>query len=72
MTDWMAYVYQQKPMPNTFTGVQVQLYVIDTNGNYRQIGAAPTDENGYYTLTWKPDIAGSAAGVPAKSSVLLQ
>jgi hypothetical protein len=58
MTDWMAYVYQQKPMPNTFTGVQVQLYVLDSNGNYRQIGASSTDENGYYTLTWTPDISG--------------
>ena len=58
MSDWMAYVYQQKPMPTTFAGVQVQLYVLDTNGNYRQIGAAPTDENGYYTLSWKPDIEG--------------
>lgn len=58
MTEWMAYVYQQKPMPTNFTGVQVQLYVLDSNGNYREIGNAPTDENGYYTLTWQPDIPG--------------
>jgi outer membrane protein assembly factor BamB len=58
MTDWMAYIYQQKPFPSSFTGVPVQLYAIDANGNYRQIGTATTDENGYYTLTWKPDIPG--------------
>ena len=26
MKDWMGYVYQQKPEPTNFTGVQVQLY----------------------------------------------
>ena len=29
------------------------------NGNYRQIGTAATDENGMYSLTWTPDIAGN-------------
>ena len=58
MTEWMAYVYQQKPTPTDFTGVQVNLYVIDSNGNYRQVGTAQTDESGYYSLTWKPDIPG--------------
>jgi hypothetical protein len=58
MTDWMAYVYQQKPMPNNFKGVQVEVYIVDSNGNYRQVGTTQTDENGYYTLTWKPDIPG--------------
>ena len=59
MKDWMGYVYQQKPEPTNFTGVQVQLYVLDSNGNYRQIGTATTDENGMYSLTWAPDIAGN-------------
>jgi len=58
MTDWMAYVYQQKPMPTAFTGVDIQLYVVDSNGNYRQIGSSKTDQNGYYSVTWKPDISG--------------
>jgi hypothetical protein len=58
MKDWMAYVYQQKPIPTDFTGVDVEVFVVDSNGNYRQIGAAQTDESGYYTLTWKPDIPG--------------
>lgn len=58
MSEWMAYVYQQKPFPTDFTGVEVQLFVMDSNDNYRQIGNTQTDENGYYTLTWKPDIPG--------------
>lgn len=58
MKDWMGYVYQQKPLPTDFTGVPVALYVLDANGNYRSIGTATTDENGFYSLTWKPEIPG--------------
>ena len=59
MKDWMGYVYQQKPEPTNFTGVPVQIYVLDSNGNYRQIGTSMTDENGKYSLTWTPDVAGN-------------
>ena len=58
MGDWMAYVYQQKPHPTDFTGVTVQLSVIDQNNNTRPIGTAVTDINGAYSLQWTPDIAG--------------
>ena len=59
MTDWMGYVYQQQPMPTNFTGVPVQLYILDSNGNYRPIGTATTDVTGTYHLVWTPDIAGN-------------
>jgi hypothetical protein len=58
MTDWMGYIYQQKPQPMNFTGVPVQLYVVDSNGNYRTIGSANTTSDGKYTLTWTPNISG--------------
>ncbi len=58
MKDWMGYVYQQKPLPNNFTGVPVTINVLDSNGNYRTIGTATTDETGTYSLTWTPDIPG--------------
>ena len=58
MTEWMAYVYQQAAKPTDFTGVPVTLTVIDANGNYRVIGTATTDSNGFYSLTWTPDITG--------------
>jgi hypothetical protein len=32
--------------------------VLDSNGNYRQIGQATTNINGKYSFTWIPDIAG--------------
>ncbi len=58
MTDWMGYVYQQKPLPTNFTGVDIQINVIDANGNYRTIGTAISDATGQYNLIWKPDIPG--------------
>ncbi len=58
MKDWMGYVYQQKPMPSNFTGVDVTISVIDGNGNFRNIGVAKTDASGSYSLQWKPDIEG--------------
>ncbi|HII85235.1 TPA: PQQ-binding-like beta-propeller repeat protein [Candidatus Bathyarchaeota archaeon] len=58
MTDWMAYVYQQKPLPMTFKGVEVSLNVVDSNGNYRNIGTATTDASGMFSYHWKPDIEG--------------
>jgi len=59
MEDWMGYVYQQKPLPSDFTGVDVTIDVIDSNGNFRNIGTAQTDRTGMYSFTWKPDIDGN-------------
>ena len=58
MSDWMGYVYQQKPLPTNFTGVEVTINVLDSNGNYRTIGTTTTDAKGFYTLNWTPDVAG--------------
>jgi hypothetical protein len=58
MSDWMGYVYQQKPCPTDFTGVDVTISVIDANDNYRTIGTATTDASGYYSIAWTPDISG--------------
>jgi outer membrane protein assembly factor BamB len=59
MTAWMGYVYQQQPEPTNFTGVKVQLAVLDSNGNHYPIGYATTDESGTYSLTWTPNITGN-------------
>jgi hypothetical protein len=59
MTDWMAYVYQQQPKPTNTTGVPVSIDVIDGNGNYRNIGSTTTDAEGFYSVSWTPDIAGT-------------
>ncbi len=58
MKDWMGYVYQQKPLPTNFTGVEVTLNVLDANGNFRTIGTTTTDASGMYAYQWTPDIEG--------------
>jgi hypothetical protein len=59
MADWMGYVYQQKPLPTNFVGVNVNIDVLDANGNYRSIGTATTDATGKFSLVWTPDIPGN-------------
>jgi hypothetical protein len=58
MTDWMEYIYQQKPRPTDTVGVEVALTVLDANGNCRPIGSATSDDNGFYSFEWVPDIPG--------------
>jgi hypothetical protein len=58
MSGWMSYVYQQRPLPANFTGVDVTIDVLDSNNNYRSIGTAKTDASGTYSLQWAPDVEG--------------
>jgi len=58
MTDWMEYIYMQQPKPSNTTGVPVTLSVIDANGNYREIGTTTTNDDGFYSFQWTPDISG--------------
>jgi hypothetical protein len=55
---WMEYVYMQKPRPSNATGVPVTIDVIDSNGNYRNIGTTTSDANGFFSFQWTPDIPG--------------
>ncbi len=55
---WMEYVYMQQPRPTNTTGVPVTLSVWDSNGNYRTIGTTTSDDQGFYSFTWTPDISG--------------
>jgi hypothetical protein len=56
---WMAYVYQQRPMPTNVKGVQVHLTATDPNGNYQDIGYATSDIGGTYGITWTPPVEGT-------------
>jgi hypothetical protein len=62
---WMDYQYGQNAMllnnPPTPTGVTVTLSVLDSNGNYRDIGTTTTNADGFFTYDWTPDIDGSYA-----------
>jgi outer membrane protein assembly factor BamB len=57
-SSWMEYVYMQYPKPQNTTGVPVELFVIDANNNYRSIGTTTTDQTGFYSYQWTPDIPG--------------
>jgi hypothetical protein len=59
MSSWMEYVYMQQPKPTDTTGVPVTLSVVDSNGNYRQIGTTTTNADGFYSFQWTPDITGT-------------
>jgi len=61
MTDWMSYVYQQKPLPTDVAGVEVTLSVIDSNSNCYDIGTVTTDARGFFHYTWTPEIPGDFA-----------
>ena len=51
MSDWMAHVYMQQPLPSNVTGVTVTLSVLDANNNYRTIGTTTTDVKRILQLT---------------------
>ncbi len=57
----MLHVYKQFAYDphETWTGVQVNLYVVDENMNARPIGTATTSaQNGAFAFAWTPDIPG--------------
>ncbi len=58
-SDWMLYVYKQFQHPTNATGVPVSIDVVDSNGNYRNLGTATTDSSGTFSLAWQPDIPGT-------------
>ncbi|TRO48480.1 hypothetical protein E2P60_00940 [Candidatus Bathyarchaeota archaeon] len=58
MSDWMEYVYMQKPRPTDVTGVTVTINVLDSNNNHRTIGTTTADADGFFSFDWQPDIPG--------------
>jgi hypothetical protein len=58
MTPWMEYVYMQRPKPTNVTGIPVSIDVLDSNGNYRNIGTTTSDVDGAFSFQWTPDIPG--------------
>jgi hypothetical protein len=54
----MQYVYMQFPQPSNAKGVPVTLSVLDSNGNYRDIGTTTSDADGFFRFKWTPDIEG--------------
>jgi hypothetical protein len=57
-SDWMLYVYKQFTPPSDASGVAVSINVLDSNGNFREVGTTTSDSNGFYSVQWTPDIPG--------------
>jgi hypothetical protein len=55
---WMEYVYEQQSKPQNATGVNVDLSVLDSNGNYRSIGTATSDASGFFSYSYTPEVPG--------------
>ena len=58
ISDWMLYVYKQFARPTNATGVEVTISVLDSNGNYRNIGTTTSSADGFFSYSWMPDITG--------------
>ena len=58
MSAWMEYLYEQQSRPTNATGVPVSIDVVDSNGNYRNIGSTTSDSSGTFSFQWTPDIPG--------------
>ncbi len=54
MSQWMEYLYMQKPMPSNATGVAVTLQATGSDGKTISIGTVTSDINGQFKLAWTP------------------
>ena len=55
---WMEYLHQQKEFPSGATGVDVMIDVLDSNGNYYNIGTTTSTTSGSYAFEFTPEISG--------------
>ena len=58
MGDFMAYIYEDQLKPSDLIGVPVSIDVLDSNGNYRNVGTTTSEASGMFSFTWMPDISG--------------
>jgi hypothetical protein len=58
MTDWMGYIYQQKPLPTEATGVEVIISVLDPNNNCYEVGRTTSDTSGFFSCDFIPEVPG--------------
>jgi len=58
MSEWMLYVYKQFERPADIVGVDVTISVLDPNGNYYDVGTATSDDSGFYSCMFTPEVPG--------------
>ncbi len=59
MSEWMEYLYMQKPCPSDLTGVPVHLTAVRTDGEWVDLGTVTSDANGIYIKLWTPTEEGA-------------
>ena len=57
--EWMQYIYMQKPMPTNATGVPVNIFATNANGQTEQIATVTSESNGMFYYAWKPSATGT-------------
>jgi outer membrane protein assembly factor BamB len=58
MSAWMEYLYQQQPLPQDATGVEVVISVLDPNGNVYDVGTTTSNADGTFGLSYTPLVPG--------------
>ena len=58
MTDFMQYVWMQYPKPTNTIGVDVTITVLDPNGNMYTVATATSDDKGFYSCSFVPEVSG--------------
>jgi hypothetical protein len=58
MQSWMQYKFMGQAFPADAKGVEVTVSVLDPNGNYYEVGKTTSDVNGFYSMTFEPEVPG--------------
>jgi hypothetical protein len=58
MSDWMEYVYMQRPRPADIVGVDVVISVLDPNNNCYEVARTTSDASGFFRCTFEPEVPG--------------
>jgi hypothetical protein len=58
MSQYMLYVYKDRPVPTT-TGVAVKIEAVDPNGNYQDLGTTTSDMYGNFGFAFEPETEGT-------------
>jgi hypothetical protein len=59
MSEWMLYVYKQRPVPTNANGVTVKIEAVDPNGNYQNLGTTTSDMYGNFGMSFTPESEGT-------------
>jgi outer membrane protein assembly factor BamB len=59
MSEWMLYVYKQRPRPANAVGVNVKLEAVAPDMSYMDLGSTTSDAYGNYAFSFSPETEGT-------------